>query len=114
MDDKIKTMNLEDGYPSSDEAIRKMTDGITSSRQQGYKAVLLIHGYGSMGQGGAIRTAVSCKLKDRSMCGLVRAVCPGEEWNIKKRQMLDLCPRLKDYEREIILSDRGVTVVLLK
>ncbi|MBP7176052.1 MAG: Smr/MutS family protein [Thermoclostridium sp.] len=114
MSDKIQKINLEDGYPSSEDAIRKMINGISSSKQKGYRAVLLIHGYGSTGQGGTIRTAVHSKLKDKAMCGLVRAVCPGEEWYIKKRQMLELCPGLKDYEREIILSGRGITVVLLK
>lgn len=114
MGEKIPTINLEDGYPTSDEAIRKMTNSISSSKQLGCKAVLLVHGYGSTGQGGAIRTAVRSKLKDKALCGLVREVCPGEEWYIKKRQMLNICPRLKDCERDIILGGRGVTVVLLR
>lgn len=114
MANEIPLVNLEAGYPTTEEAISKMTNCISSFKRQGSRAILLVHGYGSSGQGGAIRTAIRRKLKERSMCGLIRAVCPGEEWYIKKKQMTDLCPRLKDREREIILGDRGVTVVLLK
>ncbi len=114
MGEEVPIINLEDGFPGSDEAIRKMTNGISLAKQKGSRAVLLIHGYGSTGVGGANRTAVRRKLKDKAMCGLVREVCPGEEWYIKKRQMLSICPRLKNYERDIILGGRGVTVVLLR
>lgn len=114
MGERIPVINLEDGYPTAEEAVRKMTDSISTLRQQGYKAVLFIHGYGSTGKGGMIRSMVRSKLKDRSLSGLVREVCPGEEWYIKKRQMLNICPRLKDSERDIILGGRGVTVVLLR
>lgn len=114
MADKVPIFNLEEGYPTAEEAIKKMTNHLTSSRQQGCKAILLVHGYGSTGQGGAIRVAVRSKLKEKSLCGLVRAVCPGEEWYIKKKQMLDICPRLKDCEKDIVLGGRGVTVVLLR
>lgn len=114
MADKVATINLEDGYPTVEEAIKKMTNSLTSSRQQGCKAILLVHGYGSTGKGGLIRIAVRKKLKENSLCGLVRAVCPGEEWYIKKKQMMDIYPRLKECERDIILGSRGVTVVLLR
>ncbi len=114
MGEEVPKINLEDGFPGSDEAIRRMINGISSAKQQGARAVLLIHGYGSTGVGGTNRTAVRHKLKDKSMCGLVREICPGEEWYIKKRQMLSICPRLKNYERDIILGGRGVTVVVLR
>lgn len=114
MGEKVPVINLEDGYPSADDAVRRMIDSISTLRQQGCKAVLFIHGYGSTGKGGMIRTMVRSRLKDRAMSGLVREVCPGEEWYIKKRQILDICPRLKDRERDIILGGRGVTIVLLR
>ncbi|MDI9494180.1 MAG: Smr/MutS family protein [Bacillota bacterium] len=110
---KVKEVNLEYGYPTAEIAVRNMVDQLMSCKRQGMRAVILIHGYGSSGTGGKIKQAVSQKLRDPSMVGIVRTTCPGERWVEKKRTMLNACPGLRDYESRIS-GNYGVTVVLLK
>ena len=47
-----KTVNLEQGMPTADRAIRRLTYELAAARQMRYAAVKLIHGYGSSGTGG--------------------------------------------------------------
>ncbi|HZK01539.1 MAG TPA: Smr/MutS family protein [Anaerovoracaceae bacterium] len=110
---KIKVLNLESGYPTADTAVRNMTNYLLTCKRQRIRAVVLIHGYGSSGSGGKIKRAVTAKLKDPSLVGVVRASCPGELWLDKKSTMLGLCPALKEYEVKIS-GNNGVTAVLLK
>ena len=54
---KIKTINLEDGHPTVDQARRRLHREIRNTTNT--KTVLkVIHGYGSSGQGGEIRAAL--------------------------------------------------------
>ncbi|MEG0661723.1 MAG: hypothetical protein RR472_00440, partial [Anaerovoracaceae bacterium] len=76
-------------------------------------AVIVIHGYGSTGEGGAIKKAAKAKLKEPSLRGIVRDVAPGEAWQEKKKLFLDVCPQLKEFNRYVD-GNKGLTVVLLK
>jgi len=85
----------------------------TVFKRQGCKAVLIIHGYGSTGVGGAIKLAVRKCLNEKSMCGIVRAFSGGENWIDKKRELISICGNLKNNEHRIS-GNEGVTVVVLK
>ncbi len=54
---KLREVNLEAGMPFVDQAIKRLTFELHQSRRQGFAAVKIIHGYGSSGVGGKIRTA---------------------------------------------------------
>lgn len=110
---KVKEINLEYGQPTVDMALRSMVSQLSTCKGQGYKAVILIHGYGSSGVGGSIKTAVQNKLKEPALSGIVRACCSGEHWHEKKREMVGICQPLSNYNRKIE-GNQGVTVVLLK
>jgi hypothetical protein len=75
--------------------------------------VILVHGYGSSGAGGGIKTAVRNKLREPSMSGMIRTYCGGEHWYEKKKELLNICRPLSDYQRRIE-GNHGVTVVILK
>jgi len=110
---KVKEINLEYGSPTVDEAIRNMISQLGTCKGQGYKAVILVHGYGSSGTGGGIKTAVRSKLRETSLGGIVRTCCGGEYWYEKKKELLGLCQPLSEYQRKID-GNQGVTVVILK
>ena len=60
----LKTVNLEEGMPLVDAAIRRATFELKSGRRMGLTAIKFIHGYGSSGNGGrksCCRPAVSCQ-----------------------------------------------------
>lgn len=110
---KIKEINLERGWPTVDVAVRDMVSQLGTCKRQGYRALILIHGYGSSGTGGSIRPAIRGKLRESSLSGLVKAWCGGEEWMNRKREMIDYCSQLKQYEQRVS-GNQGITVVILK
>ncbi len=113
MPGKVVQVNLEYGKPTVEVAIQKMKNSLTDHKKMGYKAVILIHGYGSSGIGGSIKTAVARSLGDYSMKGIVRTYAGGEQWNNKKKEFLGICRDLEKYER-MIDNNEGVTVVILR
>ena len=84
---------------------------VEAARKMGTPAMKLIHGYGSSGKGGRLRTACRTWLRQQELCFL-----PGEEFSIfnqEARRWLALCPRLRQ-DRDLDAENRGVTYVLLK
>lgn len=110
---KVVEVNLEYNMPTVEVAIQKMKNSLTTSKGQGYKVVILIHGYGSSGVGGSIKTAVIRCLGDSSLRGIVRTYVGGEQWLVRKRELQALCKDLERYERKIA-GNEGVTVVVLR
>lgn len=113
MHKKVVEVNLECEMPTVALAIQKMKNSLTTHKRQGYKAVILIHGYGSSGVGGSIKTAVIKCLGESSMQGIVRAYAVGEQWSTKKKELVGMCKALEDYEYKIA-NNYGVTVVILR
>lgn len=113
MQKKVAEVNLEYDMPTVDVALQRMKNALSTHKRQGYKSVILIHGYGSTGEGGRIKAAVHKCLRDSSMKGIVRAFAPGEQWQDKKREFVGMCKAL-DQHRHDIEDNYGVTVVVLK
>lgn len=78
-------------------------------------AIKIIHGYGSTGKGGAIRTETRRMLRERKARGQIRDFVAGEEFSLftdAGRAAGALVPELKkdpDYGR----GNPGVTIVML-
>ena len=107
----MKELNLEYGMPTVDTALRWLESELSAARKMGRPALKLIHGYGSSGKGGRLRTACRTWLRQQELCFL-----PGEEFSIfnqEARRWLALCPRLRQ-DRDLDAENRGVTFVLLE
>ncbi len=113
MQTKVSELNLEYGNPTVESALQKMKNALTTFKGQGYKAIIIIHGYGSSGVGGGIKTAVRTCLSTSSMSGIVRMVFNGESWGYNKKTAISFCKQLEEHQRRI-LGNEGVTVVILK
>ena len=90
MDRPVRELNLELGRPDAAEALRRLAAEVEAARKMGTPAMKLVHGYGSSGKGGRLRTA-----------------------NQEARRWLALCPQLRQ-DRDLDAENRGVTYVLLK
>jgi len=110
---KVAEINLEYGNPTVEMAVQKMKNGLTTCRGQGCKAVIVIHGYGSSGVGGGIKSGIRKVLAGGGMQGIVRAFCGGEDWVNRKRDILSVCPAI-DSCRQNISGNEGLTVVVLR
>jgi hypothetical protein len=111
----LKEVNIKSDMPSAQDAVKRVTFHIRSGKTLGYAAVKFIHGYGSTGRGGRIRTEVRRYLEDQKRRGLIRDYIPGENFSIfdeATRRAFSFCGDLRgdpDLER----SNNGITVVIL-
>jgi len=112
-DKKVAILNLEYGNPNVTSAVQNMKNSLMTYKGIGYKAAIVIHGYGSSGVGGGIKVAVRKCLGENSMRGIVRMFVGGEDWVSNKRSVLAVCKYLENHERHIS-GNSGITVVLLK
>jgi hypothetical protein len=110
---KVKEVNLERGNPTVEVAMRKLVDELSTAKRTGYRAVIVIHGYGSTGVGGAIKVELKSKLKQGSLRGIIRDFTGGEEWLNRKKEFTEVCTQLRNFSAYID-GNRGLTVVLLK
>ena len=76
----IPKLNLEDGMPLVEEAVSRMKIGIQEMRVSRIRIIKLIHGYGSTGRGGKIRTGVRSELAGMKRRKLIRDWIPGEDF----------------------------------
>ena len=101
--------------PLVQQALERLEMEITASSRQGFKVLTFIHGYGSSGEGGAIKTAVLRQLHFFHHQARVKAVIPGEEFEGRSgrgRQLLHRFPFLASH-RDLNRANPGVTLVIL-
>ena len=111
----IQVINLEEGMPVVEDAIRRMNLAIQECRSSGIRKVKLIHGYGSTGKGGKICAAVRSELAGMKRRRLVKEYICGEAFG-----PFDAASRmLADQDRNITMDsdygrgNHGITIVIL-
>lgn len=112
----VRELNLELGRPTADEALRRLEAELVAAGHLKTPVIKLIHGYGSSGKGGRIRTACRKELAQWKEEGRVADYIPGERFTIfdeATRRAFARCDALRrdsDLERE----NRGITIVVCK
>jgi len=115
MPGNLKEVNIKADMPTASDAVKRVTFNIRSAKSLGFSAVKIIHGYGSTGKGGKIRTETRRYLQQQKDKHLIRDFIPGEDFSIfneATRNAFLLCGELRrdsDLER----SNNGITIVLL-
>ena len=109
----MKIINLESGMPDVSTALSRLQNGLYAARATGDRQAKIIHGYGSTGRGGAIRSAVRSELRSYRRRGVIKAFCPGEEFGPFSqggRDMVFKDPSFKN-DRDWARSNDGITIV---
>ncbi|MBZ5508929.1 MAG: hypothetical protein LAO78_26005 [Acidobacteriia bacterium] len=111
----IKIIDLEEGMPKVEEARLRMQRQLQVARQQGYAAVKLIHGYGSSGAGGSLRTELQKELQRQMGTAGIRCFIAGENWRISDEQTWELLKRYPEWKQDSDLgrNNKGISIVLL-
>lgn len=111
----LKEVNIKSDMPTADQAVKRVTYNIRNGKALGAGAVKIIHGYGSSGSGGKIRTETRRYLEGQKRLGLIRDYIAGEDFSIfngatiRAFESCDELRRDKDLERH----NNGVTIVVL-
>lgn len=109
------TINLEEGRPTADVALKRLMAEYYRARAGGVKVIKLIHGYGSSGVGGVLRLAVRKELERLQKKGMIRLFVPGEQFEIFSSdtiKLLDNCGSLRS-DRDLGRYNNGITMVLM-
>lgn len=110
----LREVNIKSDLPTVDTAIRRVTWQIHNSRAMGAGAVKLIHGYGSTGRGGRIRTEVRRCLEAQKRQGTIRDYLCGEDFSIfseATRRAFDRCGALR-HDPDLDRSNNGITILV--
>ncbi len=113
----LREINIERGQPVVSVAMEHLALEIKRSRSMQVRAIKIIHGYGSTGKGGRIRTACRNYLDSNTGKGKkqIKRVIAGEKFSIFEedtRQLLNLCPELRR-DRDLDRHNNGVTFIIL-
>ena len=106
-------LNIKEGMPLVSEAMDHLKNSLDRYRRNKYKCVLVIHGYGSTGKGGAIHDKARQWLKAQERTGKVKSVIFGEDFSIFNFKSLELKNRYRELEPLMKVCNHGVTVVEL-
>ncbi len=111
----LKEVNIKYDMPTSSDAVKRVTFQIHNSKAHGYSAVKLIHGYGSHGVGGKIRTEVRAYLARQKAKRVIRDFIPGEDFSIFNPATLEAFSRCDELRRDSDLErhNNGVTIIIL-
>lgn len=110
-----RTINLEEGRPTVELAVKKLSEVIDDSTRRKISVLTLIHGYGSSGKGGKIRTEVRKMLDYMSEQGAVHDYIAGESFNKrsgKVKQLLQRYPQMAT-DKNLGRGNKGITIVVL-
>ncbi len=109
-------LNLKRGSPSAEEALDRLTHHLRRATEVGVKAILLIHGYGSSGEGGRIKWAVHDALENNFFSDRVDEFYFGEDVAYSSdlyQALFRRRPSLKSHLKLFKEGNAGMTVLLL-
>ncbi len=111
----IKVVNLEEEMPTVDRARLLMEHALRKARAEGGVAVKLIHGYGSSGVGGALRTGLQATLRRMAQSGDIHSVIFGENWRVSDETTWELLKRYPEWKSDSDLgrANKGISIVVL-
>ncbi len=110
------TVNIEEGMPVVDVALRRLSGELAAARAHRVVVVKFIHGYGSSGTGGRLRVAIQRELERLKVKGAIKSWIPGEKWeifNIEAIRFLDSCEVLR-MDKDLGRHNNGISMVLMR
>ena len=112
---QLKEVNIKEDLPTASDAVKRVTFNIRTAKSLGYTAVKIIHGYGSTGKGGKIRTETRRYLQQQKDTRLIKDYIIGENFSIfnePTRSAFLVCDDLRR-DHDLERSNNGITIVIL-
>lgn len=115
MPSQLREINLEEGRPTADTAVRRLTFELHHSRRLGVTVLKIIHGYGSSGTGGRIRVEARSYLQKLKGKREIKDFITGEQFSIFNEQTRAAFLQCGDLRKDKDLErhNNGVTFIVL-
>ena len=110
---KYTEINIKQDMPIVADAMRYLQTSIERLKREKYEVVLIIHGYGSTGKGGAIHDKARQWLKAQERNRKIKSVIFGEDFTIFNFEALALKNKCRELEPLLKICNHGVTVIEL-
>ncbi|KJR98674.1 MAG: hypothetical protein VR65_19340 [Desulfobulbaceae bacterium BRH_c16a] len=110
-----KSVNLEAGRPVLDVALHRLTEVIDDAILNKVAVLTIIHGYGSSGKGGVIRSECRKTLDHMKNSRLIRDYIAGENYHKRSGQVKSLLQRFPRLGSDANLNrnNKGITLVIV-
>lgn len=111
---ELPKMNIEAGMPALTEATARMNQFINQSQHAGLRVIKIIHGYGSSGVGGRLRSGLRQELAKRKQSGKIKDFIAGERFGVNEETLLYIqqYTQLK-VDPDFSMQNPGITVIIL-
>ena len=112
----MMVVNIEEGFPTRDQACQKLDAALIRARKAGVSVVKVIHGYGSSGVGGVLRFAIRSYLRQQKEQGAIVLFVNGEQlssFEERSKTLLAKAPELL-LDPDLGRANKGITLVLLE
>lgn len=112
----LPELNIELGRPILRIGLTRLSNGIETFKRQKIKVIKVIHGYGSSGEGGILRTGIRRELQKYLRSDFIKDFILGEDFRADNRiitHYLESYPYMTsdhDFGKENI----GITIVIIK
>ena len=111
----METANIEKFMPTVYQAEILVKNNLETYRRKGIKVFKIIHGYGSTGNGGALRTGIRDYLTQLKRAKIIADFVPGEDWSVfneTTRKILDLDSSFSK-DSDLGKMNSGVTIIVI-
>ncbi|MBU1566691.1 MAG: Smr/MutS family protein [Proteobacteria bacterium] len=110
-----KTVNLEAGRPVVEVALSRCREVIDDAILNKISVITLIHGYGSSGKGGAIKSECRKTLDYMKSKRIISDYIAGEDFHKKSGRVRSLLQRYSQLakDRNLNQGNQGITLVIL-
>lgn len=110
-----KTVNLEAGRPTVEVAMNRCREAINDAIRNKISVITFIHGYGSSGKGGVIRSECRQILAYMKNKRIISDYVAGEDFHKRSARVRGLMQRYSALakERNLNQGNQGVTLVIL-
>lgn len=107
---RYKEINLEEGMPYVRDALDLLKETVRNCKSGQVGCLLVIHGYGSTGKGGAIKKEARRWLNAQVRNGKIKQVIYGEDFTLTNFEALKLKGRYPDLQEVLEKYNHGITV----
>ena len=111
----METANIEKYMPTVSQAEILVRNNIEMNRKKGIKVFKIIHGYGSTGKGGALRTGIRKWLDLVKNAKIIADYIPGENWSVfdeTTRKVLDMDNSFRK-DNDLDKMNSGITIIVI-